>query len=390
MFGGYESASGISVTPDTALRTAAVLACVSVIAGTIGTLPMRVYRRRPDGGKERAPEHPLYPLLHDAPNDMLTSCEFREMMQAHLCLRGNAYARVARSGGGAVSYLEPLHPDRVSVFRRGMTVTYSVQRQEGSGQDLLQADEILHIRGMGPEGVVGYSPITLARESIGLAIATETHGAKLFANGARPSGVLETAANLTKDQLTKLREEWERQHSGAGNANRTAVLSNGLKYSGVSMSNEDAQFLETRKFQVTDIARIFRVPPHKIADLSQATFSNIEHQSIEFVTDCIRPWAVRWEQRMNQILLTPTERKSYFIELSLDALLRGDMMSRYNAYKVGREASFLSPNDIRDLENMNRIEGGDSYIQPLNFTKLGQFSGPDGDEDDEEELPEET
>ncbi|MES2562530.1 MAG: phage portal protein, partial [Pseudomonadota bacterium] len=295
---------------------------MQVIAGTLGTLPARVYRRRPDGGKERAVEHPLYTLLHDAPNDLLTSCEFREMMQSHLCLRGNAYARVVRAGSGVVSYLEPIHPDRVSIFRRARTVTYSVQRAEGNGQDILSPDEMLHIRGMGPEGLVGYSPITLARESIGLAIATEKHGAKLFSNGARPAGVLETAGQMSKDQLAMVREEWDRTHAGVHNANKTAILFGGLKYSGVSMSNEDAQFLETRKFQVTDIARIFRVPPHKIADLSQATFSNIEHQSIEFVTDCIRPWAVRWEQRMNQVLLTPTERREYFIELSLDALLR--------------------------------------------------------------------
>jgi len=185
---------------------------------------------------------------------------------------------------------------------------------------------------------------------------------------------------LDKKALELMRTEWERSHGGIENANKTAILFGGLKYSGVSMSNEDAQFLETRKFQVTDIARIFRVPPHKIGDLGQATFSNIEHQSIEFVTDCIRPWVVRWEQRMNQVLLTPIERKEYYIELSLDALLRGDTISRYGAYKVGREAGFLSANDIRDRENMNRIEGGDSYMQPMNFTRLGEFSQPDSEQ----------
>lgn len=295
------------------------------------------------------------------------------MMQAHLCLRGNAYARVVRTGGGVVSEIDPIHPDRVSVFKRGNVVTYSVQRPEGGGQDILSVDQMLHVRAMGPEGIIGYSPITLARESIGLAIATEKHGAKLFANGARPSGVLETPGPLSKEQLALMRDEWERTHGGVNNANKTAILFGGLKYSGVSMSNEDAQFLETRKFQVTDIARIFRVPPHKIADLSQSTFSNIEHQSIEFVTDCIGPWAKRWEQRMNLTLLTPTERKEYFIELVLDGILRGDITSRYAAYRTGREGGWLSPNDIRDTENMNRIEGGDSYMQPLNFTKLGEF-----------------
>jgi phage portal protein BeeE len=327
MFGDSESSTGVAVTPETALRTAAVFACVNVISGTIGTLPARVYRRLEGGGREQATEHPLYSLLHDAPNDLLTSCEFREMMQAHLCLRGNAYARIVRDGSGAVSYIDPFHPDRVSMFKRGRVVTYSVQRPEGGGQDILRSDEM-----------------------------------------------------LDKKALELMRTEWERSHGGIENANKTAILFGGLKYSGVSMSNEDAQFLETRKFQVTDIARIFRVPPHKIGDLGQATFSNIEHQSIEFVTDCIRPWVVRWEQRMNQVLLTPIERKEYYIELSLDALLRGDTISRYGAYKVGREAGFLSANDIRDRENMNRIEGGDSYMQPMNFTRLGEFSQPDSEQ----------
>ncbi len=389
-FGDPQSATGVSVTPETSLRTAAVFACVQVISGTIATLPLRIYRRRADGGKERATKHPLFPLLHDAPNDLLTSCEFREMMQAHLCLRGNAYAKVTRTGGGVVAKIDPIHPDRVSVFKRGDVMTYSVQRQEGGGQDILGLDEMLHVRAMGPEGIIGYSPITLARESIGLAIATERHGARLFSNGAKPSGVLETPNQLSKDQLKMMREEWDRTHAGVDNANKTAILFGGLKYSGVSMSNEDAQFLETRKFQVTDIARIFRVPPHKIADLSQATFSNIEHQSIEFVTDCIGPWAKRWEQRMNLTLLTPGERREYFIELALDGILRGDTVSRYNAHKIGREAGFLSPNDIRDMENMNRIDGGDSYMQPLNFTKLGQFAGPDGEDGYDDDLPEET
>ncbi len=345
---------------------------MSVIAGTVATLPLHVYRRLPGGGRERAVDHPLYSVLHDAPNDLLTSCEFREMMQAHLCLRGNAYARIVRDQSGTVAALRPVHPDRVSVFRKADAITYSVQDESGP-QEIFTPETMLHVRGLGPDGVLGYSPITLARNAIGLSIATENHGAKFFSNGAKPSGVLETPGNLSEAQLKSLREHWEKMHSGPENAGKMAILNGGMKYAGVSMSNDDAQFLETRKFQIPEIARIFRVPLHKIQDMSGATFSNIEHQAIEFVTDCIRPWAVKWEQRLNTALLTRAERREYFIEFSLDALMRGDTTSRYTAYRVGREGGWLSSNDIRDLENLNRIEGGDSYMQPLNFTRLGDF-----------------
>lgn len=371
-FAGASTSSGVTVTPETALQTSAVYGCVSVIAGTVSTLPLHIYRRLPGGGREKATDHPLYSLLHDAPNDLLTSCEWREMMQAHLCLRGNAYAGIIRDGAGVVRALEPIHPDRVSVFQRENKVTYSVQEASGP-QETYTHETMLHLRGLGNSGVIGFSPIALARNAIGLAIATENHGSKLFANGARPSGVLETPANLTDAQLKALRAAWDAAHSGQENAGKMAILSQGMKYSGVSMSNEDAQFLETRKFQIPEIARIFRVPLHKIQDMSGATFSNIEHQAIEFVTDCIRPWVVKWEQRLNVTLLTPAERREYFIEYSLDALMRGDTTSRYTAYRVGREGGWLSSNDIRDLENMNRIEGGDTYMQPLNFTRLGEF-----------------
>lgn len=373
ILGGAQSSSGVTVTPETSLQSSTVYACTAVIAGTLSTLPLNVFRRLPNGEREHATEFSLYNLLHDAPTDLLTSCEFREMMQAHLCLRGNAYAKIVRDGAGQVAALRPLHPDRVSPFRSGDRVTYSVQDEGASANEVLTQDQVLHIRGLGPDGLLGYSPITLARNSIGLSMATENHGAKLFSNGARPSGVLETIGNLTDAQLLALRSHWERIHSGPENAGKMAILNGGMKYTGVSMSNEDAQFLETRKFQIPEIARIFRVPLHKIQDMSGATFSNIEHQAIEFVTDCIRPWAVKWEQRMNVSLLTPAQRAEYFIEFELSALLRGDTTSRFNSYKIGREGGWLSSNDIRDLENMNRIEGGDTYMQPMNFTKLGQF-----------------
>lgn len=362
------TASGTDVNPETSLRVSAVNACVGVISSTLACLPLKLYRRK-GNDKEQAVDHPLYPVLHDAPNDLQTSCEFRELMQSHVCLRGNSFARVRRNGAGNVVSLEPLHPDRMTVIENGGKPFYAFTHRDGS-REIFNGEELLHIRGLGPDGIMGYSPITLARESIGLSMATEAHGARFFGNGARPGGVLEAPSTLTPQQMKQIREDWQQAHSGQ-NQSRVGVLFGGMKYNAISMSNEDAQFLETRQFQITDIARIFRVPPHKIGDLSKATFSNIEHQAIEFVTDCMLPHIVRWEQRMNRVLLTPSERREYFVKFSIDGLLRGDLKTRYEAYRIGREGGWLSPNDIRELEEQNRIADGDGYLQPLNFTKLG-------------------
>jgi HK97 family phage portal protein len=358
----------VDVTPETALRVTAVYACVGVIASTLACLPIHLYRRT-KGGKDIASDHPLDGILHDTPNDLMTSYEFREVMQSHVCLRGNAYARVRRDGAGRVVSIEPLHPDRVTVYEASGKPFYSFTHRDGH-RDVMNSDECLHIRGLGPDGIMGYSPITLAREAIGLAVATEAHGSRFFANGARPSGVIESPGSLKPEQIKELKKAWNEAHSG-DQQQSVGVLYGGLKYNSISISNEDAQFLETRKFSVTDIARVFRVPPHKIADLSNATFSNIEHQAIEFVTDCMLPHIVRWEQRINRVLLTPAERKSYFVKISVNALTRGDIKSRYESYRIGREGGWLSPNDIRDLEDQNAIDGGDGYLQPLNFTRLG-------------------
>jgi HK97 family phage portal protein len=367
------TASGANVSIGTALKVSAVNACVGVISSTLAALPLHLYRRN-GNDKDIAVDHPLYSVLHDSPNDLMTSYELRELMQSHICLRGNSYAAVRRNGAGNVVSIDPLAPDRVAVFENGGKPYYSFTHRDGS-REIFNGGELLHVRGLGPDGLMGYSPITLARESIGLAMATEEHGARFFGNGAKPSGVLEAPGNLTPDQVRRLKEEWTNAQTGH-NQSSVGVVWGGLKYNPNSMSNEDAQFLDTRKFQVTDIARIFRVPPHKIADLTNATFSNIEHQAIEFVTDCMLPHIVRWEQRMNRVLLTPSERKIYFIKFSIDGLLRGDMKSRYEAYRIGREGGWLSPNDVRDLEDQNRIEGGDGYMQPLNFTRLGAITEP--------------
>ena len=368
---GATSAAGAAVTPETAMRVSAVYACVRVIADAISSIPLKVYFSG-KSGKEAATGHPLYQLLHDAPNNFQTSAEWRDQAASALCLRGNAYSVVRRDGAGRVVATIPVHPDKVRIYqdRSTLAVVYDVTWPDGR-VERVSSQDLLHLRGLSSDGVVGLTPIALAREAIGLALTAEEHGARFFSNGARPGIVIKTPVATKPDQIEKLRAEWDKMHGGAFNAWRPALLYGGMEVQPLTMNATDAQFLETRKFQVTEIARIFRVPPHMIADLERATFSNIEHQAMEFVTTCIRPWVVRIEQRMNQVLLTPSERRTYNIEFSLEGLLRGDLKSRFEAYPIARNGGWMSPNDIRQIENMNRIEGGDEYMRPMNMTPLG-------------------
>lgn len=372
--GGTKSATGITVTPDTALQASAVYACVRVLAETIASLPLHVYRGLPVG-KERATDHYLYPLLHNAPNPEMTSFEFRETLIGHLCLRGNAYAEKVFDRAGRVKELWPLSPDAVAVERYKETkqLVYIITVPRGAGQVALGVDRILHIRGLSGNGIVGYSPIKLAKEPIGLSLATEEYGARFFGNASRPSGVLEHPGKLGKDAADRLKKSWEEMHRGLSNAHRVAILEEGLKWNQIGMSQEDAQYLQTRQYQVVDIARIFRVPPHMIAELTRATFSNIEQQSIDFVVNTIRPWLVRFEQALKQRLFDETDRE-YYAEFLIDGLLRGDIASRYSAYAVGRQWGWLSADDIREMENRNPLpdDQGKSYLVPLNMVPADQ------------------
>jgi HK97 family phage portal protein len=368
--GGGKAASGVTVNENTALKSTAVFACVRILAETVASLPLPVYRRLPGGGKERATDHYLYPLLHDQPNPEMTSFEFRETLMGHLALWGNAYAEIQRNGAGEVVALWPLRPDRMRVSRDDQGLQYKYTLPDGTTAVLRQRN-IMHIRGLSGDGLVGYSPIRMAREAIGLALATEEFGARFFGQGSRPSGVLEHPGKLSKEAKENLRESWERMHSGLSGAHRIAILEEGMKWTQIGIPPEDAQFLETRKFQVTEIARIFRIPPHMLADLERATFSNIEHQSIEFVVHTIRPWLVRWEQAFKRDLFLPGEREIYFAEFLVDGLLRGDIESRYRAYATARQWGWMSANDVRELENMNPIPGGDVYLIPLNMVPAG-------------------
>jgi HK97 family phage portal protein len=358
--------SGKTVNERTAMTTSAVYACVRVLSETIASLPLHVYRRV-NGGKEKAVDHNLYHLLHDEPNPEMTSFVFRETLIGHLLLWGNAYAQIIRDGRGKVIALYPLLPDRMEVGRTEQGELFYCYQKDGQ-QYLLHREEVLHVPGLSFDGLVGYSPIAMAKNAIGMALATEEYGSKFFANDARPSVVLEHPGIL-KDPA-KIRESWNEIYRGSENAHRVAVLEEGMSVKTLSIPPEQAQFLETRKFQLEEICRIFRVPPHLVASLDRATFSNIEHQSISFVVHTIRPWLVRLEQAFNKALFTKQEKKEYFASFVVDGLLRGDYESRMRGYAVGIQNGFLSPNDVRSLENFNPIENGDVYAVNGNMVKL--------------------
>jgi len=360
------------------MQMTAVYSCVRILAEAVAGLPVHLYRYTEDGGKEKALDHPLYRLLHDEPNPEMSSFVFRETLMTHLLLWGNAYAQVIRNGKGEVVALYPLMPNKMTVDRDENGQLYYTYRRskeeaptmEGSSVTLKPSD-VLHIPGLGFDGLVGYSPIAMAKNSIGMAIACEEYGAKFFANGATPGGILEHPGTVKDPQ--RVRDSWNSAFGGSSNANKVAVLEEGMKYTPISISPEQAQFLETRKFQINEIARIFRVPPHMVGDLEKSSFSNIEQQSLEFVKYTLDPWVVRWEQSIQRALLTQEEKQKYFVKFNLEGLLRGDYQSRMNGYAIGRQNGWMSANDIRELENLDRIpaeDGGDLYLINGNMLPL--------------------
>ena len=369
LFGG--TTSGKAVNERTAMQTSAVYACVRILAESVAGLPLHVYERTANGSKSTKPSHPLYRLLHDEPNREMTSFVFRETLMSHLLLWGNAYAQIIRDGRGFPIALYPLLPDQMAVDRNEsgeLVYTY----QSDKGQVKLRRENILHIPGLGFDGLIGYSPIAMAKNAVGLALATEDYGATFFANGANPGGVLEHPGVIKPEQADRLRESWQSQFGGA-NAHKVAVLEEGLKFHQMSIPPEQAQFLETRKFQINEIARIFRVPPHMVGDLEKSSFSNIEQQSLEFVKYTLDPWVVRWEQSLQQALILPSEKATIFIKFNLDGLLRGDYQSRMQGYSTGIQNGFMSVNDVRGLEDMNLLtaeEGGDLHFVNGNMVKL--------------------
>lgn len=375
--------SGVMVDEMKAMQTSAVYACVKILAETVASLPLHLYRKGKDGKNELAKEHPLYYCLYEIPNDEMTSFELREIMMTSLLLYGNAYARIIRKQGH-VTELWYLKPQYMTVERDTVTgkIKYTYSDDVANKTIIYKPSQILHIKALSVDGVKGLSPIAQAREAVGLSLATEEYGAKFFGNGARPGGVLEHPGVLKDPE--KLRQSWNQVYQGTKNSHKIAVLEEGMKYHTIGIAPEDAQFLETRKYQLNEICRIFRVPPHLVGDLEHATFSNIEHQSIEFVQHTIRPWIVRWEQEITKSLLDEEERTIYFARFNVDGLLRGDYKSRMEGYAVGRQNGWLSTNDIRKLEEMPLVDeelGGDDYLVNGNMIPLRKVETKE--EDDE-------
>jgi HK97 family phage portal protein len=366
VYGFAPNDANIPLTERRAMQVTGVYACVRLIAETIASLPLEVYERL-ERGRRKAWDHPAYPLLHDAPNSLMTAIVFRETLLHHALLSGNAYAAIGRNAEGVPVELLLLPPGNVAV---GVVDGRKIYQVQSDGETLVfEADSMLHVPGLGYDGLVGWPALHLLGNALGLSIAAERFGSKFFANDATAGVLLKTPNKLTDKAYDRLKADWGKR-SGGG-AHSPAILEDGLDVSRLSIPPEDAQFLETRRFQLLEVARFFRVPPHMVGDLERATFSNIEHQALEFVTYTLRRPMVAMEQELNRKMFVPEERRRFYIEHNVEGLLRGDIKARYDAYAIGRNWGWLSVNDIRERENMNPVENGDQYLQPLNMIDAG-------------------
>jgi HK97 family phage portal protein len=360
-----ETSSGVSVTAESSLRATAVFACVRVLSESVAGLPLHVYRRDGDN-RERAADHPLYQVLHDQPNPLQTSYEFRQLLMVWLLLHGNAFAEIVRDAAGNVTELWPLQPNRVTVKAKDGGITYQYMTP-GGGTTSLPFASVLHLKGLSTDGFMGLSPIAAARQSIGLSLVAEKFGASYFGKGSRVGGVITMPQALTDLSHKRLQDSWNAKHTGPDGFHSIAILDGGQTFTPFSLSNADAQFLETRKFGVEDICRVMRVSPYKVAHLDKANYSNVDALERAFASDSLMPWTNSIEQAMTVKLLMPAQRRTYFIEHDMNGLLRGDNESRMRSYQAGIYAGIWSPNDCRKRENENPREGGDVYLQPTNL-----------------------
>jgi HK97 family phage portal protein len=369
-FGQRDTAAGVSVSTYAAENLSAVFGAVQIISETVATVPLVVYRAEGDGVRSADPQHPVARLFAGDPNGLQTAPEFLEQMTAHCLLRGNAYAEIVRDGRGAPVELIPLHPELVSVLRipRTRRVVYDVSDQDGGTRRLL-AEEILHLKDRSDDGIVGKSRLARARETFATAIATEQFAASTFRNGASLSGVLSHPENIGEEASDRLRKSFEAIHKGSGNAGRVAVLEEGLKWQATSVSPEDAQMLESRRFSVEQIARMFRIPPPVLGDLSNGSYSNVTELGRWFYQHTIMPWLTRWERAVERALFSEEGRRSHEVEFDTDLLLRGDTLQRFQCYRIGREIGIYSANDLRGFEKLNPRDdsGGDEFFSPANM-----------------------
>lgn len=375
-FARWLGGGGVEVTPNNALQIAAVLACVRVLAESVASLPLEL-RARDGRGTRSATEHPLYALLHDLPNPEMTDFEMRSTLQGHLASWGNGYAQKIPDNAGRWIELWPLVPNRMTVMRAPDRSKVFQYIESDGNKRIFMAWEIMHIRGLSGDGLMGYSPITEARRTFERKLAMEEFEEAFYENGAQPGTVLKHPKVLSDKAYARLLESWEARHKGPQNANKFAILEEGLDVASLGVPQSDAQFLESQKLTRSEIAGLFRVPSHMINDLDRATFSNIEHLSMEFVIDTLMPWLVAWEKAIGRDLLTPAERTRFYAKHKLQARLRGDNSSRSQFYSAGLQWGYFSVNDVRELEDLNPIPNGDTYFVPLNMVPIAQaIKGP--------------
>lgn len=368
--GGLETPAGIQVTEETALHYSPFFAGVRIISEDLGSLPFPLYRHLDPKGKERATDHPVYTLIHDTPNPVMTAQIFRETLTGHAIMWGGGFAEIEWRRGDPVA-LWPLRPDRMKVNwnRKDRRLSYTYDDYTAGVKRTYLPDEIFHVHGLGFDGVRGYSVLELARNSIGAGVAAETYGATFFGNSARTPGVLTHPGRLSQQARNNLRESWESQHKGMENAHRIAILEEGLEWHQIGIPPEDAQFLETRRYDVLEMARWLRLPPHMLAELGRATWSNIESEGIDYVTKSLRTWLTRWEKAVGMRLLLPSDQGDYFAKHVVEALLRGDTKSRFESYRIGREIGLYNADDLAELEDRNPLpdDKGQTYYVPLNW-----------------------
>ena len=367
VFTGANTFTGQTVSPDSAQQQPAVFACVRVISEDVASLPIKIYSRISDMVREPIEGHPVATLFHTRPNSEMTPFTLMETMTAHVLLYGNAYAEIERNGAGDPIGVWILLPENITVEKYEGSIRY--RYRSGTSTAVLPSEDVLHIKGLGHDGIMGYSPISYAKQTIGISQAMEEAGGTFFANSSRPSGVLEHPAKLSEDASKRLRQGWDGMYSGSDNVGKTAILEEGMKWTSLSIPHSDAQWIEARQYALQDIARIYRVPPHMVGDLSRATYSNIESQQIAYMQQTLMPWLRRWEQEINKKLIGGDERSVYG-EFLVEEMMRGNTIDRFAAYRTARESGWLSVNEIRKRENMNPIDNGDNFIQPLNFAEV--------------------
>ena len=377
----WKTQAGVTVDAELAMSYSAVYGCVKIISETIASLPLFTYKRLSDGGKKPYPQNPWFKILKTTPNKVWTASAFRETLTAHYLLHGNAYALIEYTKDGTGMALHILDPRKVTPeYGEDNEVYYRYRKNPTEPDVILPFFEVFHLQGFSDGGLLGKSVLTFMNEAIGLGKATELFGSTFYNNAAAPAGVLELGPemDLSDEARERLKREWARKYGGVANAGSVAILEEGVSWKQIGIPAQDAQFLETRKFQIQDIARFFRVPPHMLADLDRATFSNIEHQSISFISQTMLTHFVRWEQTIARDLFRGDDR--FFAEFLVAGLLRGDLASRYNAYAIGRQWGWLSVNDVRELENLNPLgDEGDVYLAPMNMVdakKFGEVNTP--------------